>query len=1037
MRGRIRTPFVLPLVSVVLAGGSLLAATPAAAQAPAAEPPSRTISFTTDECTYCAFDLSPDGHWIIFDLLGQLWRIPAEGGEAVPLTDAVADQAEDLDPVVSPDGRWIVFQSDRPGGRGLWLMPADGGSPRQLSHTDTPRHSYVTPSWSPDGTALSFFRAGRLLIHHPAYDTTTAVELREPPAGRLQHAAWLADGRILLHFFQAPEWVRRTGIPDGVLWAVDPATGEGEEVRGAGSPLRAPVPSPDGRRIAYFAPDEDGQAQLWAWDLGPGPARQLTRQADVLPFRARWTPDGREVVYSAAGRLWSVGAASDTARPIPFTARLRFDRAEPPLPALRFPGPGDEVRARGHMGFDLSAEGDRVAMIALGRLWVWAIGGEPEPVTRVPPTAEWPSWSPDGSSVAWSAGRAGAEDLYITDLGTGQTRQRTRLAGRAERPVYSPDGERIAFFYRPGMADPDLTDVTDLSGRYAVIPASGELVTDASQVHVTATGEAVSGWGLRLSGWYDEGQERPTWSPDGAALLAPAGTFGPLIVPLHDDPVPLQLHGHPTFLNWAADSSVVYVEGNQLWRGFLPGEGAREPVLLAEKAALYPRVARDGTILYMRPDGYRLRRPDGGTEALGWPLRYRVPDAPPVLVRGATLIDGTGAHPRGPVDILIEDGRIRRIESPGRIRPGQGMEVIAGEGRFVVPGLIDLHQHGWDEDDLVYAGSLYHGVTTIREMGGPIARNAAVGEAAEAGAQPGPRVILGGFQLYPGAETGVTTAGYQRLRDDEEGLRAVELAAAFGASYIKMRLPHSGPAAANLVRLARGRGLRIGGHCAHHLPLIAAGIEQVEHLTACDARSGVRPRQDLLQLYREAGVRLVPTVVVASGRTRIRTGGAALRDDPGIRSFIPPLSQRVWARAADTDVTAENLRYLEDLQGLVRAFHAGGVPVATGTDVPFLPGALHFELEELVASGLTPLEAITAATYTAARVLGAEEEIGSIKVGKWADLLLLDADPFEDIRNTRRIRKVIQSGRVVDREALLKWARTSPTNSLKLKGRIP
>jgi imidazolonepropionase-like amidohydrolase len=111
----------------------------------------------------------------------------------------------------------------------------------------------------------------------------------------------------------------------------------------------------------------------------------------------------------------------------------------------------------------------------------------------------------------------------------------------------------------------------------------------------------------------------------------------------------------------------------------------------------------------------------------------------------------------------------------------------------------------------------------------------------------------------------------------------------------------------------------------------------------------------------------------------------------------------------------------------VRALHEGGVRVATGTDASGLPGAIHLELENLVAAGLTPLEAIAAATGDAARMVGAEVDIGTITVGKHADLILLDGDPLEDIRNTRRISQVIKGGRVVDRAALIQRAR-DPVN---------
>jgi imidazolonepropionase-like amidohydrolase len=373
----------------------------------------------------------------------------------------------------------------------------------------------------------------------------------------------------------------------------------------------------------------------------------------------------------------------------------------------------------------------------------------------------------------------------------------------------------------------------------------------------------------------------------------------------------------------------------------------------------------------------------------------------------------------------LENGRITRIGSPGSIQPRPGVQVIDAGGRTLMPGLIDLHQHGWDEDDVVYAGSLYHGATTIREMGGAIARNAAARDAIRAGVQPGARVILGGFQLYPDGSFGGSGSGFQNPVGKAEWDRALALAQAFGASYAKMRLPGSWWAGAGLVRLAHARGMRIGGHCAHPLPLIAAGVDQIEHLVVCNQRSRGHPRDDLVQLYRAAGLTAVPSLVMVSTQPLVLTRGTELLDDPEVGSFVPPFLR--FAGGYYQSVTEAQMAYvrrgIETHRTAAGALQRGGIPMASGTDVPGLPGAIHRELEELVGIGLSPLEAITAATATAARVLGAEAEIGTIEVGKIADLVLLDADPLEDIRNTRNIWKVIQGGRVVDREGLLEWAR--------------
>lgn len=102
-----------------------------------------------------------------------------------------------------------------------------------------------------------------------------------------------------------------------------------------------------------------------------------------------------------------------------------------------------------------------------------------------------------------------------------------------------------------------------------------------------------------------------------------------------------------------------------------------------------------------------------------------------------------------------------------------------------------------------------------------------------------------------------------------------------------------------------------------------------------------------------------------------------------------------------------------------------GVTIGTGTDIWQIPTGVHLEMEEMVAAGLTPLEALHAATDGAARIVGAQQELGTITVGKWADLVLLDADPSADIRNTRRIRAVIQAGQLLDRGAILARATAS------------
>lgn len=1012
-------PVVAASVALTLLGGACAAPPHASQSAPPVlpEPATRTVSFTVTEGTRLALDVSPGGGTIVFDLLGQLWTIPSAGGPATPLTDAVADAAEDLNPAYSPDGRWIAFQGDRGGREGLWVMPAGGGEPRLLTGTEPGGKvygSYLPPAWSPDGARIAFGLAGRIHVHDVEADTTVPVDVSDPPGGPLVEPAWLPDGRIL-----ARVRPRGPGDSGGPLIAIDAGTGEATEVATAGLPVLAPS-SPDGRTLAFFAEDDDGSVQLWSHsfdDDADGLPMRLTRHDDVAPTRPGWTGDGRELIYSADGRLWRVAAGGGDPREIPFSATVAFEREEARPTPLRFPDPGEVVPARGHMALALSPDASRIALLALGRLLVWSIGDEPRAVTEVPATAEWLSWSPAGEELAWSAGRVGAEDVFVTHVVTGATRRVTDLAGRADRPTWSPDGEHIAFYYWPGMTDPGAPAP---GGRFAVIPAGPGVVDDPSTLVFPAGDHRVQLWGFGT-----DGQERPVWSPGSDGLIMPQQAGQEKVFPLEGEPLPFQgLEPRVAFLHWAPDSTVTYLRGGQLWRASVRDGVVGEPVLLGDDAALYPSVAADGTVLFVGVDGLRIRRPDGETEALGWPLTYRVPDPQPVLIRHARIVDGSGAPPAGPSDLLLEDGRIARITAAGTLTPPPDAAVLDAAGRTLIPGLIDLHQHGWEEDDVVYAASLYHGATTIREMGGDIARNAATADAAAAGVIPGPRVVLGGFQIYPAGSFGGSGAGIQTPADPDEGDRTLALAQAFGASYAKMRMPGRWSAGADLVRTANARGMRIGGHCAHPLPLIAAGIAQVQHVSACQPRSAATPRDDLVQLYRAGDLAAVPTMATLVGLREVMRRGDDLLADPDIGPFVTP-QFRLWGAyygEFDDDAIAGFSESIRRHRRSVRVLADAGIRLGTGTDIPTVPGAIHLELEALVEAGLTPLEALTAATGLAAKVLGAEQEIGTIAVGKRADLVLLEADPLDDIRNTRRIHTVILGGQVVDRDGLREWA---------------
>ena len=976
-----------------------------AAACTATKPPSspETIALRTAEGTYLSFDLSPDGRTLVFDLLGQLWEMPSVGGKARALTDAVADTAEDLDPSYSPDGTGIVFRAERRGRTGLWLLERRSGALRQLTQLEHPDGFHGSAAWSRDGSSILFVRYARADSSPASWHSRAAVlDLATGTVKELQvavgsdevrDAAWPPGERRLALAGSSP------GNPHGSrLWLADLGKRTAAPLTSDTIEARAPTFAPDGRKLAYFARDSADRIQVWVMTVdSAAPGTRLTSHADVTPTRVRWTPDGLALVYGADGRLWRVGATGGAPTEIRFTADLSFQRPRRSLPQASFPEPGRLQHVRAFMGLALSPDARTVGMLALGKLWIMPVGGKPRQVVAVPPSAHHLAWSADGAVLAWSAGPWMKEDLFATDLATGSTRQLTSLPGREEHPVYSSDGKRLAFLHQP----------SEDSVTLRIVNASVGDVTGPRQGRALA---AEPGADL-------------VWNPRSEEMLYLAGGFGPetptraAMIRSADRRDSLKgMPDSPLFVQWT-DGAIVFVRHARLWRAPFDSTGMRGPIQsLGAAPAMYASVSRDGTILYLSEGGLRLRKPDGREEQLGWPLSYTPPVAEPVLIRNARIIDGTGRPASPPRDLLIQRGRIARIADAASLEVANA-EVTDAGGRFLIPGLFELHAHDYRPELL--RGFPYFGVMTIRDQGSPIGPLVAYADAIAAGVMAGPRVDYGGLQLYSDwaydTEEGM---GVEPEADTGHVTRSVALAHAFGSQHIKTRTFRRWDINARFIAEAHRLGMRATGHCAYPLPLVAAGMDAKEHAGFCNFRGDVPVYDDVVRLFRAADIAVVPTISLSSYALWVNEHADLLEQDPELAPFLPPRSDFGWMLELNAAGRRDSERSARVARQVTAKMARAGVTIGAGTDIWQIPSGVHLELEELVASGLSPLEAIRAATGAAARIVGAEPDLGTIEVGKLADLILLDADPLTDIRNTRRIRAVMQSGGWIDRAAI-------------------
>jgi imidazolonepropionase-like amidohydrolase len=434
--------------------------------------------------------------------------------------------------------------------------------------------------------------------------------------------------------------------------------------------------------------------------------------------------------------------------------------------------------------------------------------------------------------------------------------------------------------------------------------------------------------------------------------------------------------------------------------------------------------------------------------ATGRPSPVRTQASPTLVIANATVIDGTGAAPRL-ATVVIEGSRIATVSGSASVP--NGATRVDGTGKFLIPGLWDMHVHLLHADSGVLGVFLANGVTGVREMGGDAGRTAAWRGAIEASRLVGPRLFYAGPILEAGnyfvnlerMERELGTGFFplmQRTRIAVAGpgdaRAAVDSIRRTGAQFVKVRTASNRATFLALLEESRRAGLPLVGHApqgASPADLARAGMASVEH-------GFFPPLFDYLPAERAAlfgemarhGTRMTPTMV--SGRwarivpdsvSRAVIADTANRLDPR-RRYVNDAQIAYWGRFFASKRFESPLDWPFVWRAGARDVtdaHAAGVQLLTGTDfgaAMIFPGfALHEELALLVSEAkVPPMQVLTAATRNAARFLGAGDSLGTIEADRAADLVLLDADPLADIRNTQRIAAVIVRGRLFDRAAL-------------------
>ncbi|OWQ92984.1 hypothetical protein CDN99_00270 [Roseateles aquatilis] len=1034
--------------------------TPAtAASAPAAkwnvnQPPGekRIAQLDVRTGTWMSVDVSPDGKQVVFDLLGDLYVMPIAGGEAKALTHSIAWE---MQPRFSPDGKQIAYVSDAGGGDNIWVMNADGSNARALTTEDF--RLLNNPVWHPGGkyiaarkhfTGTRSLGSGEIWLYH--VDGGKGQQLNEKPNWQkdLGEPALSPDGKFLYYSQDSTpgrtfEYNKNSTGEIFRIYRQDLSDGTTESfVSGPGGAIR-PTPSPDGRYLAFIRRlrnDAGSQTTLFLKDLKTGrefPAwtgmeRDLQESWSVhgvYPGIA-WMPDSKQVVAWAQGKLWRIDPFKSTVAEIPF--HVKDERQV--TPALRF---AHEVapatfESRMMRWVKVAPDGKRVVFSAAGYLYVSELRdglpvGEARRLTKQTDRFEYfPAFSRDGGRIVYVSWNDTEQARVRTlDLASGRESVVTPEPGKYLSPAFSPDGKTIAYQKARGgyltspwnSLEPGIYVASaDGKGQPRRVTKDGEAPqfgADNDTLYVTRlqrTGEVDSNHQLIRLGLTERSELAVaksefattfTVSPDGQWLgfserfhtyitpLAPSGklqTIGPKADAM---PVKKLDVNAADDLQWSGDSkSLHYALGNELFSvsieqamkpGFKPSEHGAKIAL---------------TLTADKPRGR-------------------------VAVVGARIVTMNAQRPDEVIEdgaILVENDRIVAIGPRASVTLPAGTEVIQAAGKTVIPGLIDAHWHGtMAESEIIpqqswinYA-SLAFGLTTLHDPSNRTSDIYTQSEMQRTGRVVAPRIYSTGTVLY-GAKADFS-AVINNLEDAQTHLKRLRAAGAISVkSYNQPRRDQR----QQVLEAARGTDMMVvpeGGSLFQlNMNMIVDGHTGIEHALPVG-----KVYDDVKQLWPQTQVGYTPTLNVAYGGLDGEHYWYARTDvwrHPILSRYVPKavLEPRSVRRETAPEEDFNVIQVARTATELQRA----GVPVNIGAHGQREGLGAHWEMWMMGLGGMTSLEAIRTATLNPARYLGLDKDIGSLEPGKLADLVILDGDVLKDIRQSDRISKVMQGGRVFD-----------------------
>ena len=1007
--------------------------------------PADTVRFTVEEGTWMNLDVSPDGKEIVFDLLGDIYLLPIEGGEARLLRGGPAYEVQ---PRFSPDGKYISFTSDRSGGDNIWIMNRDGSNLRQVTKENFRLLNNAV--WTPDGqfliarkhfTSRRSLGAGEMWMYH----FTGGKGLRLTKRKNDQQDAgepWVSpDGRYLYWSEDmSPGGVfRYNKDPNGQIYVIrrlNLQTGEVENyIQIQGGAVRPQI-SPNGRYLAFVRRVRT-KSVLYLHDFRTGEQWPVFDQLNkdqqetwaifgVYP-NYNWTPDNQHIIIWAKGKIWKVNVHTRQATIIPFKATV----TQTIVRALHFPQEAQPERFEVKMirQARTSPDGKWLVFNAVGHLWKKRLpDGVPRRLTRDTHFEFEPAFSPDGKWVVyttWSDAEKGA--IYKIRLTGGRAQRLTREKGYYHSPQFSPDGTKIVF--RKGRGN------RVLGYAYGLRPGIYWMDAQGGAMHFirkNGTQPTFSGDGKRIYFMAREGGKKALKSvrlDGGDERTHFTSKYAVAILPSPDE-------------KWVA-----WQELFNIYIAPFPKTGGAVELSADTRAIPVQKVTRDaGNYLHWSRDSQKLHWVIGPRyftrdlketfafvegapqeipppDSVGIPIGLELPsDNPDGLIAfvGARIITMKGDEVIEKGTLIVKGNRIWKVGPADAVTVPQKARVFDVTGKTIIPGFIDVHAHLPNSSNGIspqqswpYFANLAYGVTTAHDPSANTEMVFSQAEMVRAGIMVGPRIFSTGTILY-GAE-GDFKAVVNSLEDARSHLRRMKAVGAFTVkSYNQPRRNQR----QQIIQAARELGIMVlpegGSTFFHNMNMILDGHTGIEHSIP------IAPvYQDVIRLWAASQTGYTPTLIVAYGGLWGENYWYMVQDvwkNKKLLTFTP--RSIIDARSIRRlKAPLEEFGHIQNAKA-AKALADAGVRVNLGAHGQLQGLGVHWELWMLAQGGMTPMEALRCATVNGAYYLGLENDLGTLEPGKLADLIVLEKNPLENIQNSVSITWVVKNGRVYNPETM-------------------